>query len=106
MKENLKILEVVSSDICGPFETETYDGMRYFVTFLDHYSHFSYVYLLKIKDEMLNYFKNFEAYVSARFGCKIDRFCCDNEGEYASKEFQNFCRERGITVKYTVPRNQ
>jgi hypothetical protein len=100
-----RILEVVSSDVCGPIETATYDGMRYFVTFLDHYSHFSHVYLLKTKDEMLNYFKDFEASVSARFGCKIDRFRCDNGGEYASKEFQNFCRERGITVEYTVPRN-
>ncbi|CAB0019675.1 unnamed protein product [Nesidiocoris tenuis] len=29
---------------------------------------------------------------------------CDNAGENSSSSFKNFCRQKGITIKYTVPR--
>lgn len=28
-------LEIIHTDVCGPIETETYDGKRYFITFLE-----------------------------------------------------------------------
>uniref|UniRef100_A0AAV1V6N0 CCHC-type domain-containing protein n=1 Tax=Peronospora matthiolae TaxID=2874970 RepID=A0AAV1V6N0_9STRA len=39
-----KMLEVIHSDVCGPMQTASLGGSRYFVTFNDEYSHFSVVF--------------------------------------------------------------
>lgn len=104
-KKPRRILEVVSSDVAGPFVPETFDGMRYYVSFIDHYSHFVQIYLMKTKDEVIKKFKQYEAQVTAKFGMKISRFRCDNGGEYVSHEFKNFCKEKGILIEYNIPRN-
>ena len=96
-------LELVHSDICGPITPSTYDGKRYFLTFLDDYTHFTIVYLLSSKAEMFDCFKEFEATVSAKFGNKIASLCCDNGGEYLLHTFVNFCKQKGIQIKNSIP---
>lgn len=106
--ENLKpkrILEVVSSDVSGPITPETFDGYKYYVTFIDHFSHFTYVYLLKKKSEVLEKFKEYEAMVYNRFQVGISRFRCDKGGEYTSDSFKEFCKKKGIVIEYNIPRN-
>ena len=49
-KRKSNILELVYSDVCGPFEVESLGGNRYFVTFIDDASRKVWVYLLKAKD--------------------------------------------------------
>lgn len=39
-------LELIHSDICGPFRTPSLGGARYFITFVDDYSRFLWVYFL------------------------------------------------------------
>lgn len=104
-KKPKRILEVVSSDVAGPFTPETYDGMKYYVTFIDHYTHFAQIYVMKHKNEVFDRFKEYEAQVTSRFQKKISRFRCDNGGEYNSQEFKRFCKVKGIQIEYTVPRN-
>lgn len=96
-------LELIHTDVCGPISPETVDGFRYFLTFLDDYTHFTIVYLLKHKSEVYNHFKNYEAKVTAKFQTKIERLCCDNGTEYFSKDFQSFCKAKGIEVCSTIP---
>ena len=47
-----EMLEVIDSDVCGPMQSTTFSGKRYFVTFTDKYSHFTTVFLLKNKSEI------------------------------------------------------
>ncbi|KAG2956664.1 hypothetical protein PC121_g25381 [Phytophthora cactorum] len=47
-----QVLEVIHSDVCGPMQTSTFSGKRYFVTFTDDKSHFCVVYLLRNKSEV------------------------------------------------------
>lgn len=96
-------LELIHSDICGPISPTTHDGKRYFLTFIDDYTHFTVVYLMKNKSEMFEYFKNFEATVTTKFETKISSLCCDNGSEYFSNVFQAFCRTKGIQIKNTIP---
>jgi hypothetical protein len=51
----------VHSDVCGPMQTESFGGARYFVTFTDDYSRCCAVYFMKQKLEVLEKFKEFEA---------------------------------------------
>jgi hypothetical protein len=60
---NLAPLELVYSDLCEMSGELTKGGKRYFMTFIDDYTRFCYVYLLKTKDEALHYFKIYKAEV-------------------------------------------
>lgn len=55
-----QVLNVVSSDICGPFETLSCGGRKYFISFLDEFSRILWVYLIKTKGEALNMFNRFK----------------------------------------------
>lgn len=46
------VLEVVHSDICGPFEVTSLGGNKYFISFVDKYNRRFWVYLIKFKDEV------------------------------------------------------
>lgn len=96
-------LEVIHSDVCGPFTPRTWDNKRYFLTFIDGYSHFTVVYLLHSKDEVQEKFEEYYARVTAFFGTRVARLRCDNGGEYLGGSFQKFCRSKGISIETTVP---
>lgn len=57
----LDVLEVVHSDICGPMETESLGGSRYYLTFTDDKSRRIFVYFLEEKsaDSVYNAFESF-----------------------------------------------
>ena len=56
-------LEIIHSDVCGPFRVESNARARYFVTFIDDRFRWCEVRLLKGKHEVLNVFKDFKAFV-------------------------------------------
>jgi len=45
-------LEVIHSDVCGPFEVKSVGGNRYFVTFTDEFTRKLWIYLLAKKGEV------------------------------------------------------
>lgn len=102
-KRSSRVLEVIHSDVCGPVTPVGLDGVKHFVTFIDDWSHFTMVFLIESKDEVFDRFRNFEALVTAKFGKKISKLRCDNGGEYRSKQFERFCKEKGIEVNWTIP---
>ncbi|GMG39212.1 unnamed protein product [Aspergillus oryzae] len=77
-----KLLEVVHSDVCGPMQTSTFGGKRYFVTFIDEYSHFCVVYLLRNKSEVADKFAEFVAFAETQTGKVVKTLRSDNGGEY------------------------
>ena len=96
-------LELIHSDVCGPMSESTYDGYQYFVVFVDDFTHFVVVYLIRTKDEVLSKFVDFEAMASAHFNLRISKFRSDNGGEFYGREFQKFCRSKGIQMIPTCP---
>lgn len=58
---NLAPLELIHSDLCEMNDVLTKGGKRYFMTLIDDSTKYCYVYLLKSKDEALNYFKIYKA---------------------------------------------
>lgn len=96
-------LELIHSDVCGQLPEETYDGCRYFVSFIDDYTHFTVVYLIRYKSEVLDKFREYEAMATAHFNLRIAKLRTDNGGEYFGGEFVRFCRERGIQMTPTAP---
>ena len=98
-----KLLEVIHSDVCGPMQSTTFSGKRYFVTFTDEYSHFTTVFLLRNKSEVADKFAEFVAFAETQTGKVVKALRCDNGGEYTSSEMAKFCKRRGIEQKFTPP---
>ncbi|KAK7601357.1 hypothetical protein V9T40_008798 [Parthenolecanium corni] len=97
-------LEQVVSDVCFA-EKASYDGFEYFVTFLDVYTHFSVVYMLRKKSEVFSKLQEYEAMVSAQFKTKISSFLCDNGREFINSDVIEFCKQKGIRLINSVPYN-
>jgi hypothetical protein len=90
-------LDKISSDLCGPFKTPTYNRYRYFITFLDKGTRFLEVELLRTKDEVYNAFVKFKARSeNNKDNKRIRIFQSDNGGEYISKIFEDFLLREGI----------
>lgn len=95
-------LELVHSDVCGPSSVASYDGKRYFVTFVDDWSHMVVVYLMAKKSETFECFKAFKAVAESYHNVKVHRLRCDQGGEYSSNEFKAFCKDQGVSLEYTT----
>ena len=107
------VLELIHTDICGPFPTATWNGQRYFITFIDDFSRYGYLYLLSEKSEALDVFKSFKAEVENQLGKTIKVVRSDRGGEYYGRydgsgeqrpgPFAHFLKECGIVPQYTMP---
>ena len=70
-------------DIWGAFHLPTHDGFRYFLTIVDDYSHFTWVYLLKTKFDVNSIFSAFCTLIHTQFGANIKSVHSDNAPELA-----------------------
>ena len=98
-----EILEIVHSDVCGPMQENSLGGNCYFVTFIDDKSRFTAVYFMETKDQVFEKFKEYETMVTNMTEKKIKIIRSDNGGEYTSKEFSNYLKEKGIHDQLSVP---
>ena len=103
VQRNTEILDLVHYDICEFNGILTRGGKRYFITFIDDCSRFTYVYLMSNKDEAFEFFKRYKAEVENQKGRKIKVLRSDRGGEYFSNEFSLFCEEHGIIHQKTAP---
>ncbi|KAH9655560.1 Integrase catalytic domain-containing protein [Citrus sinensis] len=108
-KETKQTLDYIHSDLWGPSQVPSLGGARYFVSFIDDYSRKVWIYVLKHKSEALGKFKEWDTLIENQTGKKIKRLRTDNGLEYCSKEFEDFCKYKGIarhrTVTYTPQQN-
>ena len=100
-----RVLELVHSDLCGPMETASIGGRRYFLTFIDDASRKTVVYFLKSKTEVLESFQDFKAFAENQTGERIKRIRTDNGREYVNREMKEFLRKSGIHHEMTAPYN-
>jgi len=95
-------LQLIHSDVHGPVKVHTHQGYCYWVSFIDDFSRFKAVYLLKRKSETFAAFKQFKAWAENVTGERIGSLRDDKGGEYMSNEFEAFCIDHGIQRQHTV----
>ena len=87
-------------------KTTSLSGYVYYSFVIDDYSHKTWIYFLKKKDELFERFKEFKALVENLFEKKkIKILRSDNGGEFTSSEFNEYCKEVGIKRELTIPYN-
>ena len=103
------MLEIIHTDICCP-DIDGSDS-KYFITFIDDYSHYMYIYMLHSNDEALEAFKVFKADVEKQCGKQVKIVRSDRGGEYYGRYIKNgqapgpfarFLQEHGIVAQYTM----
>ena len=100
---NSIMLEPVHSDVCELNGVLTRGGERYFIKFIDNFSRFTYVYLMRNKDESFDMFKRYKTEVENQNGRKIKILRSDRGGEYFPNNFSTFCEEHGIIHQSSAP---
>ena len=102
------VLELIHTDVCGPW-----NGQRYFITFINDFSRYGYLYLIHEKSQSLEVFKSFKVEVENQLNKRIKNVRSDRGGEYYGKydgsgeqrpgPFAKFLEECGIIPQYTMP---
>ncbi|GJV68179.1 zinc finger, CCHC-type containing protein [Tanacetum coccineum] len=92
---------LIHIDVCGPFRIISRQGASYFVTFIDDFSRYGYVWLLKHKHEVFETFKVFQNEVENQLDKTIKSLRYDRRGEYISQEFLDHLKEHGIIAHHT-----
>ncbi|KAJ9547185.1 hypothetical protein OSB04_019728 [Centaurea solstitialis] len=65
------LLEIVRTDLCGPFSHEARGGYWYFITFTDDFSRYGSVYLMRHKSESFEKFREYQNEVQNQLDRKI-----------------------------------
>ena len=107
-----QLLEIIHTDICGPFDVPSFGGEKYFITFTDDYSRYGYIYLLKEKSQSVDILEIFLNEVERQLDRKVKIIRSDRGGEYYEKydesgqcpgPFAKVLEKRGICAQYTMP---
>ena len=86
-------------------------GQKYFISFIDDFSRYMYLYILHNKNEALEAFKVFKAEVEKQCGKQIKIVRSDRGGKYYGRYledgqspglFAKFLQEHGIVAQYTM----
>ena len=79
-----KLFDVIHSDVWGPCEVYSISGHRWFVTFIDGFSRYTWLYLLNHKSNVFTVFKDLYALIKNKFGNTIKVLRSDNGTEYVN----------------------
>jgi hypothetical protein len=95
-------LDLVVTDVCGYMQTETLGRKKYFVTFIDDYSDYCEVKLLRTKDEVTGEVKNYVEKMKTQLGKTVKVLRSDKGTEYLNEELKNYLLSQGIHHQTTV----
>lgn len=98
-----KPLEVISTDICGPYRIRSIGGAFYLLTLTDALTDYTTVKFLRQKSDVVREIKNFVAFLKCQLSRTMLTIRSDNAKEYCCSELQNFLAAEGIRHEFTTP---
>jgi hypothetical protein len=94
-------LELIFTDVWGPSPIPSHNGYKYYVSFLDSFSRYTWLYPMHKKSDAFNIFLKFQLYVERFFNAKIKSVQSDWGGEYRS--ISKFFENCGIVHRVSCP---
>ena len=88
-----EVLEFVHFDLCGSMNIQARGGFEYLITFIDDYSRYGYIYLMRRKSKCFEKFRVFKAETEKRHSKCIKTLRSDRGGEYLVGEFLDYLSE-------------
>ena len=90
------LLDIIHTNVCGPMSMLTRGGFVYFITFIDDYSRYGYLYLMRYKSGAFERFKEFRNEVEKQLGRSIKSLRSDRGGDYLIQVFLDYLKDNGI----------
>lgn len=99
----------IHTDLCGPFSVSSFQGAKYFLTFLDDYSNYAWVIPMPNKQNVPQAFEFWLMTFEKATGHSVAILRSDRGGEYLNSTMHNILQKRGIrhelTAGYTPQQN-
>jgi histone deacetylase 1/2 len=98
---SLHPLDLIFTDVWGPASVPSTTGAKYYVSFLDDYSKFLWLFPIHLKSDVERIFLNFQTYVEKQFDRKIKAIQSDWGGEY--RRLNTYFHQNGINHRLACP---
>jgi hypothetical protein len=92
--------DLVHSDVWGPTRFVSKGDHKYYVIFVDDFSHHTWIYFMKHRSETLFIYKTFSAMIRTQFDTSIRVFHVDFVGEYSSNGLRQVFAEQGTLAQF------
>jgi len=106
-----QLLEIIHTNICGPFDVNSFNKEKYCITFIDDFSHYGYGYLLHEKSQAVDALEIFINEVERKLDRKVKIVRSDKGDKYYGRYSESgqhpgplakFLERRGICAQYTI----
>lgn len=85
--------DLLHIDVWGPFSEPTQEGYRYFLTIVDDHTRATWIYLLRLKSDVLTIFPDFIQMVETQYSTRVKSVRSDNAPEL---RFEALYKAKGI----------
>nr|GEW13439.1 hypothetical protein [Tanacetum cinerariifolium] len=100
---NVKVLNTLHIDLCGPMRVQTINGKKHILVIIDDYSQFSWVKFLRSKDETPEVVIKFLQQIQVGLNKTVRYICTDNGIKFVNKALTEYYERIGIFYQKTVP---
>lgn len=94
--------QLMHADVCGPIETKSAQGYRYFVLFKDDFSRYRYVYFMKEKSEVATKLEQMLNEIKT-IGHTVKELLSDNGLEFNNEAVKQILSKHGIRQRLVTP---
>lgn len=100
-------LKLLFADVWGPAPTLSFNGYKYYVFIVDHFSKFLWIFPMVNKSDVLSIFLTFQKHVERQFNRQIKSVQMDGGGEFQPfhKHFMQTGIQHRISCPYTSAQN-
>jgi transposase InsO family protein len=96
---SLKPFELIHCDIWGRYRHPSLSGAYYFLTIVDDFTRFTWIFLMQHKSEAQSLLRRFFSYVLTQFNTRIKTFRSDSGGEFLS--LRSFFHDNGVVFQHS-----
>jgi transposase InsO family protein len=95
--------ELIHADLWGTAPLVASNSFRFYLVFVDEFTKFTWVYLLKHMSDTFQVFTQFRDMIETQFSLPIKTLRTDCGGEILSTPFNQFCLSKGILHQLSCP---
>ncbi|GJX86397.1 retrovirus-related pol polyprotein from transposon TNT 1-94 [Tanacetum coccineum] len=102
---NQEKLYLLHMDLCGPIRVASVKEKKYIIFIVDDYSLFTWVKLLRSKDEATNFIIKFLKMIQVRLQVTVRRIRTDNGTEFVNQTLREYYEKIGISHETSIARS-
>ncbi|KAI0992030.1 hypothetical protein K3495_g16156, partial [Podosphaera aphanis] len=95
--------DIVHSDLSGKFSVESLGRKRYYISFIDDFTRYAWIYFIRSKDDTYDAIRQFVKRIQNQHGITIKKVFSDNGGEYIDRRVEQFFGNHGIDHEFSPP---